>query len=87
MNKEIEPVEKGDLVQFYDCDTASKDRDFSGENPKYYPFGIVVSVYDYKSFYGHTDKVCDIKIKNRISKAHFVDGVKIIKKHEKHRKA
>lgn len=80
-------IEKGDLVQFYDSDMANKDRDFSGENPKHYPLGFVVSVYDYKSFYGYVDKVCDIKIGNRISKAHFVDGVRLIEKHEKHRKA
>jgi hypothetical protein len=68
----------GSFVRFYDCQQANKDRDYSGANAKYYPIGEVVAVYDYKSSLGYTDRVCDIKIGERISKAHFVRGVEVV---------
>ncbi len=64
-------------VQFYDCFIAMKEKDYSGENPKHYPIGKVIKVYDYTSYFGYTDKVCDIQIGDRISKGHFVDAVKV----------
>ena len=72
------PVVIGSFVKFYDCQQANKDRDYSGANPKHYPIGEVVAVYDYKSYFGYTDRVCDIKIGERISKAHFVRGVEVV---------
>ena len=72
------PVVIGSFVKFYDCQQANKDRDFSGANPKYYPIGKVIDVYDYKSTFGYTDRVCDIQIGERISKAHFVRGVYVV---------
>lgn len=72
------PVVIGSFVKFYDCQQANKDRDFSGSNPKYYPIGKVIDVYDYKSKFGYTDRVCDIQIGERISKAHFVRGVDVV---------
>ena len=72
------PVVIGSFVRFYDCQQANKDRDYSGANSKYYPIGEVVDVYDYKSSFGYIDKVCDIKIGERISKAHFVRGVEVV---------
>ena len=77
--KEItKEIVKGSLVKFYDCQQANNDRDFSGENPKYYPIGKVINVYNYKSSFGYSDKVCDIQIGDRVSKAHFVRCVEII---------
>lgn len=70
----MKKVEVGDIVKFYDCKSAFRDRDFSGKDPKYYPLGEVVRVYDYTS-HGVTDKVCDIKVGNSISKTHFVDSL------------
>lgn len=81
MQKEIAPsklVAKGSLVKFYDSQMANAEKDYSGKNPKHYPIGIVVDVYDYKRFFGYTDKVCDIQIGERISKAHFVSGVTVV---------
>lgn len=65
----------GSFVKFYDCQQANKDRDFSGRNSKYYPIGKVINIYDYKSIFGYIDRVCDIQIGERISKAHFVNCV------------
>lgn len=73
----LEP-RKGSKVRFYDCHQAWIDKDHSGDNPKYYPVGEVVKVYDYTASFGYTDRVCDIKIGDRISKGHFARGVKII---------
>lgn len=72
------PVVIGSFVKFYDCQQANKDKDYSGTNPKYYPIGEVVNVYDYKSKFGYTDRVCDIQIGERISKAHFVRCVEVV---------
>jgi len=72
------PVIIGSFVRFYDCQQANKDRDFSGTNPKYYPIGKVIAVYDYKNYFGYIDRVCDIQIGERISKAHFVRGVEVV---------
>ena len=72
------PVVIGSFVRFYDCPTANAEKDYSGANPKHYPIGKVITVYDYKSYFGYTDKVCDIQIGERISKAHFVTGVDVI---------
>jgi hypothetical protein len=72
------PVVIGSFVKFYDCQQANRDKDFSGANPKYYPIGKVIDVYDYKSTFGYTDRVCDIQIGERISKAHFVRGVDVV---------
>ena len=78
-NEDLKP---GNKVKFYDCYQAQLiDRDYSGSDPKHYPIGLVVDVYDHimtledRLF---TDKVCDILINGRISKGHFVDGVEII---------
>ena len=68
----------GDFVRFYDCDQANRDRDYSGTKSKYYPIGKIINVYNYTTHYGFTDKVCDIQIGERISKAHFISGVEII---------
>lgn len=68
----------GDSVRFYDSQTAHKENDHSGSNPRYYPIGKVISVYDYKSPFGYTDEVCDIQIGDRISTAHFTNCVEII---------
>jgi len=72
------PVVIGSFVKFYDCQQANNDKDFSGVNPKYYPIGKVINIYDYKSTFGYTDMVCDIQIGERISKAHFVRGVEVV---------
>ena len=71
-------IKTGSSVKFYDCQQASKDKDYSGTNPKHYPIGKVIKIYDYKSYFGYIDKVCDIQIGKRISKAHFVRGVKAL---------
>ncbi len=69
----------GNLVQFYDSHTAHRERDYSGSNPKHYPVGKVIKVYDHKSYYGgHIDRVCDIFIEGRVSKGHFITGVTLI---------
>lgn len=68
-------IKKGDSVRFYDCYQANKDKDYSGTNPKHFPIGKVIKVYNYTSTYGYTDRCCDIKIGDRISKAHFVSMV------------
>jgi len=67
----------GSEVRFYDSDKAFADRDFSG-NEKHFPVGKVLKIYNYKSFYGYIDKVCDIQIGERISKAHFVSAVEVL---------
>lgn len=72
------PVLIGSFVRFYDSHKAHSEKDYSGKNPKHYPVGEVVDVYDYKSYFGYTDRVCDIKIGERISKAHFIRGVEVI---------
>lgn len=72
------PVVIGSFVKFYDSQQANKDKDYSGTNPKYYPIGEVVNVYDYKSKFGYTDRVCDIQIGERISKGHFVRCVEVV---------
>lgn len=77
MLKEQEII-KGCFVKFYDCQTAYAEKDYSGSNPKHYPIGRVVAVYDYKSYFGYIDRVCDIQVGDRISKAHFVNGVELI---------
>lgn len=71
-------VKKGDFVRFYDCQSANKDKDYSGKNQKYYPIGTIISVYDYTSRDGFTDRVCDIQVGRRISEAHFVSWVTLI---------
>jgi hypothetical protein len=71
----MDNVKIGDSVRFYDCQTAMKEKDYSGENTRHYPVGKVISIYDYKSYFGYTDKVCDIQIGDRISKAHFITSV------------
>ena len=66
-------MEVGRLVRFYDCDTARKDKDYSGLNPKHFIVGTVIKIYDYTSLGGYTDVVCDILIEGgRVSKAHFL---------------
>jgi hypothetical protein len=72
------PVFIGIFVRFYDCQKANAEKDYSGANPKHYPIGKVIAVYDYKSSLGYTDRVCDIKIGERISKAHFVRAVDVV---------
>lgn len=72
------PVVIGSFVRFYDCQRANAEKDYSGKNPKYYPIGKVVDVYEYTSYFGYTDRVCDIQIGERISKAHFVRGVEVV---------
>lgn len=72
------PLVIGSFVKFYDCQTANKERDYSGSNPKHYPIGKVIDIYDYKSSFGYTDRVCDIQIGERISKGHFVTGVEVV---------
>jgi hypothetical protein len=72
------PVVIGSFVRFYDCQTANAEKDYSGANPKHYPIGKVIAVYDYKSYFGYTDRVCDIQVGERISKAHFVTGVDVV---------
>ena len=72
-------VKEGDFVRFYDCQKATKDKDFSGEDKKYYPIEKVLRVYEYISSLGYVDEVCDIQIGERISRAHFTRGVEIIK--------
>ena len=72
------PVVIGSFVRFYDCQTANAEKDYSGANPKHYPIGKVIDVYDYKSYFGYTDRVCDIQVGERISKAHFVTGVDVV---------
>lgn len=71
-------IKVGDTVRFYDCDQANKDKDYSGKDPKYYPLGEVIAVYEKGSMFGNTNKLCDIKLTDgRISKGHFVEGVKL----------
>ena len=65
-------------VRFYDSQMANMEKDYSGTNPKYYPVGKVIDIYDYKSCFGYIDRVCDIQIGERISKAHFVNCVNIV---------
>lgn len=74
--KSNKPVGISSFVRFYDCQTANAEKDCSG--PKHYPIGKVIAVYDYKSYFGYTDRVCDIQIGERISKAHFVSGVDVV---------
>lgn len=69
----------GSSVKFYDCRKAMEDKDHSGTKDKYFPIGKVIKLYEYKSMFGYTDKVCDIEIGDRISKAHFVRAVKVVK--------
>jgi len=73
--KKNNSISIGDSVKFYDCHQAFLDKDYSGENPKHYPIGIVKKIYDYKSYFGYTDRVCDIQVGNRISEAHFISAV------------
>ena len=74
-------VEVGDLVKFYDCQKAYASKDYSGANPTHYPIGEVIRVYFKKCYYSRElDYLCDIKIDDRISTAHFVSGVEIIQK-------
>tara|TARA_R110000868_G_C10820979_1_gene758626 strand:+ start:282 stop:575 length:294 start_codon:yes stop_codon:yes gene_type:complete len=72
------PVVIGSFVRFYDCQTANAEKDYSGANPKHYPIGKVIAVYDYKSYFGYTDRLCDIQVGERISKGHFVTGVDVV---------
>lgn len=73
-------ITKGDLVRFYDCDLANKEKDYSGTNPKCYPTGKVLCVYLYtSSYFGYSEMVCDILIGKRISKRHFITGVEKVK--------
>lgn len=72
----------GDFVKFYDCQQANLDKDFSGTNPKYYPTGKVINIYEYESKLGYTDTVCDIQIGERISKAHFIRSVEPVNTNE-----
>lgn len=72
------PVVIGSFVRFYDCQTANAEKDYSGANPKHYPIGKVIDVYDYKSYFGYADRVCDIQIGERISKGHFVRCVDVV---------
>ena len=72
------PVVIGSFVKFYDCQQANADKEYSGANPKYYPIGKVLRVYDYNSKLGYIDRVCDIQIGERISKAHFVSAVTVV---------
>ena len=72
------PVVIGSFVRFYDCQTANAEKDYSGTNPKNFPIGKVVAVYDYKSYFGYVDRVCDIQIGERISKGHFVRAVEVV---------
>lgn len=72
---EQQNIIKGNKVKFYDCFQVSIDKDASGTNPKHYPIGIVDKVYIYHSIFGYSDQVCDIKIGNRISRAHFTNCV------------
>jgi hypothetical protein len=75
-----EKIKIGNLVKFYDCDQARRDRDYSGENIKHYPIGKVIDVYNHKCpFSGQIDEVCDIEIDNRISRGHFTSGVELVK--------
>lgn len=53
-------------------------RIFQEKNPKYYPIGRVIRVYDLKTYMGYTDRVCDIQVGDRISKGHFVHAVEVI---------
>lgn len=78
-HQNIEP-KQGDLVKFYDCQKAANDRDYSGANPKHYPIGKVLRVYDHAWSLEENvfvDRVCDVEIDGRISKGHFVTGVEI----------
>lgn len=69
----------GSSVRFYDSQKANKDKDYSGTNSKYFPIGEVIAIYKYKSIiYDYIHDVCDIKINNRISKAHFIECVQLI---------
>jgi hypothetical protein len=72
------PVVTGCSVLFYDCQMAMKDRDYSGSDLKHYTIGKVIDVYDYTSCFGYTDRVCDIEVGERVSRAHFVRGVKVV---------
>ena len=77
--KVLQKIEIGNKVRFYDCDQARIERDFSGINPKYYPIGEVVDIYKKRSLvYDAIHKLCDIKIGDRISKGHFINGVELI---------
>ena len=79
--KNLKPVAIGDSVKFYDARQAIKDNDHSGSNPKHYPIGLVIRVYDYIcAFSGESETVCDIQIGDRISTGHFITGVEIIPK-------
>ncbi len=69
---------EGNNVRFYDCQTANAEKDYSGTNPKHFPIGKIIRIYEYKSFYGYTDTVCDIQVGDRISKGHFVSGVDLL---------
>jgi hypothetical protein len=74
-------IKVGDKVKFYDCDQARIDKDYSGKNPKHYPIGEVVDVYEKpSSVYNAINKLCDIKINDRISRGHFIHGVKLFNK-------
>ena len=78
--KKSNSIKVGNLVKFYDCDQAHRDRDYSGENIKHYPTGEVIKVYDHKcKFSGQIDELCDIRINDRISKGHFTRSVDLIK--------
>lgn len=80
MKNNTKKINKGDLVRFYDCDLANKEKDWSGTNPKYYPTGKVLCVYLYtSSYFGYSEIVCDILIGKRISKRHFITGVEKVK--------
>jgi hypothetical protein len=73
-------IKSGDTVEFYDCDTAIRDKDCSGENPKYYITGEVIYVYKKQSYFGWENHLCSIRTPNgRISRGHFVSAVKLIK--------
>jgi hypothetical protein len=72
-------IKIGDTVEFYDSDTANRERDFSGENPKHYITGEVVYTYEEVSHFGkYRNELCDIKTHDgRISKGHFISDVKL----------
>jgi hypothetical protein len=71
------PISKWSRVRFYDCHQANIDRDYSGENPKHYPIGLVVDVYWYNQA-KYSTLVCDIQIADRISRGHFVSAVEAL---------
>lgn len=82
MNKTT--IVEADLVTFYDCDRANKDRDYSGSR-QYYSVGKVIRIRTTEPLYlpisdilftgGQT--VADIELSDgRISNGHFITGLK-----------